>query len=117
MNKEQIARVAHEVNRAYCESIGDNTQVSWDNAPAWQKDSALIGVEMHLANPDATPEKSHESWLAHKAADGWKYGPVKDVEKKEHPCFIPFAELPTNQKTKDFLFRSVVHSLKEFLCP
>ena len=113
MNREQIARVAHEINRAYCASLGDASQPAWDDAPEWQKQSALAGVDMHLANPDATPEQSHESWLAQKTADGWTYGEVKDAEKKEHPCFMPYADLPAEQRAKDYLFRAVVHSMKD----
>lgn len=113
MDKNLIARVAHEINRAYCASIGDDSQPAWDEAPEWQRSSALLGVEMHINNPDATPEQSHESWLAQKLADGWKHGPVKDAEKKEHPCVLPYAELPAEQKSKDFLFRGVVHALKD----
>lgn len=32
MTIEQIARVCHEVNRAYCESMGDTSQVPWEDA-------------------------------------------------------------------------------------
>lgn len=106
-----IAMVAHEVNRAYCAGTGDTSQPSWEDAPEWQKASAMAGVQMHLANPDATPEQSHESWLAQKLADGWVYGEVKDAEKKEHPCVKPYAELPEAQKVKDYLFRAVVHAM------
>lgn len=112
MERALIARVAHEINRAYCASIGDASQPEWESAPEWQRASALAGVDMHLANPEATPEQSHESWLAQKLEDGWKYGPVKDADKKEHPCCVPYAELPTEQKSKDYLFRAVVHALK-----
>jgi hypothetical protein len=107
-----IARVAHEVNRAYCASLGDNSQSAWADAPEWQKDSAINGVRMHLANPDATPEDSHIAWLSEKEAAGWKWGPVKDAEKKEHPCFTDYANLPAEQRAKDYLFRGVVHALK-----
>lgn len=110
----QIARVCHEVNKAYCESIGDNSQLDWNDAPQWQKDSAIEGVIFHLYNPDASPSASHESWLAVKEKEGWKYGPVKDAEKKEHPCFVPYDQLPVEQRSKDYLFRQIVHSLKEF---
>jgi hypothetical protein len=113
MSPEQIARVAHEVNRAYCASLGDTSQPVWEDAPDWQQASARAGVAMHLANPDATPEQSHESWLAQKTAEGWTYGEVKDAAKKEHPCFLPYTELPAEQKAKDFLFRGVVHTLKD----
>lgn len=113
MNREAIARAAHEINRAYCAALGDTTQPAWEDAPDWQKGSALAGVDMHLANPDATPEDSHASWLAQKLAEGWKYGPVKDVAKKEHPCCVPYEELPTEQKAKDYLFRRTVHLFAE----
>lgn len=113
MNRIHLARAAHEINRAYCAALGDTSQPAWNDAPKWQKDSALAGVDMHLANPDATPEDSHESWLKQKTDEGWKYGAVKDAELKEHPCFLPYAELPAEQKAKDYLFRAVVHTLKD----
>lgn len=108
-----IAQVAHEINRAYCASLGDESQKPWPEADEWQKQSALKGVEMHLANPAATPEQSHESWLAEKTAQGWTYGEVKNVEAKQHPCMLPYAQLPQEQRSKDFLFRAVVHALKD----
>ena len=107
-----IAQVAHAINAAYCLSLGDTSQVAWEEAPEWQQKSAIAGVEMHLANPDATPEQSHESWLAAKLADGWTYGEVKDETAKTHPCCLPWDELPATQKSKDYLFRAVVHALK-----
>lgn len=105
---EQIARICHEVNAAYCRGLGDDTQPSWDNAPDWQKTSCMNGVRAIQKNPNQTPEMSHESWLKEKEATGWKYGPVKDPEKKEHPCFVPYDRLPAGQRAKDELFIAVV---------
>ncbi|ENX57648.1 MULTISPECIES: RyR domain-containing protein [Acinetobacter] len=107
-----IAMACHLINTAYCQSLGDMSQPSWDDAPEQQRQSMVSGVEMHLANPDATPEQTHESWYKSKEAEGWKYGEVKDLEKKEHPCFLPYDELPLEQKAKDYLFRATVHALK-----
>jgi hypothetical protein len=112
MTNEEIAKVCHEVNRAYCEALGDTSQPPWEKAPDWQKSSALIGVAYHREHRDSTPADSHTSWLAEKKAAGWKYGPKKDPEKKEHPCFLPFEQLPKEQQAKDFLFRAVVRSLE-----
>lgn len=112
MKTEEIARVAHEINRAYCASLGDDSQPKWEDAPDWQKSSAIKGVEFHLANPDAAPSHSHDEWLKEKQETGWKFGSVKDPEKKEHPCFVPYDELPAEQKAKDYLFKAVVESLK-----
>lgn len=114
MNKESIAQVCHEVNRAYCEALGDMSQLTWHDAPQWQKDSAMLGVTLHIEN-DVGPEASHESWMNQKISDGWVYGAAKDPEAKTHPCILPFAELPQQQQAKDFIFRQIVHSLTKFL--
>lgn len=111
MRTADVARVAHEINRAYCNAIGDTSQPAWEDAPEWQRSSAEKGVAFIVANPDAAPSASHESWLEQKRADGWKYGPVKDPEKLEHPCFVPYDELPAEQRVKDHLFGAVVRSL------
>jgi hypothetical protein len=108
---QAIAKVCHEVNRAYCLSMGDESATTWEDAPEWQTKSLLIGVELHLNNPVTTPEQSHNKWLETKTAEGWKYGPVKDVEKKEHPCYLPYSELPASQRAKDFIFAAIVKQL------
>lgn len=113
MTIEAIARVCHEVNKSYCEALGDHSQPSWDDAPEWQRSSAMNGVRFHLDNPNALPSASHEAWLAEKAATGWRYGDVKDAELKTHPCFVPYDSLPVEQKAKDSIFLSIVHALQK----
>lgn len=115
MTHEQIAQVAHEVNRAYCQAIGDDSQPTWATAPQWQRESAMAGVRLHTDDPSAGPEASHECWMENKLADGWKYGPTKDPDAKQHPCLVPFADLPLEQQVKDHLFRAVVHALTELV--
>lgn len=115
MNILHVAKVCHQVNRAFCMALGDSSQQEWENAPEWQKNSALDGVKFRLANPIAPPSASHESWLRNKLDNGWKYGPIKDEQKKEHPCIVDYEQLPVEQKAKDYLFIAVVDSLKGFL--
>jgi hypothetical protein len=110
---EACARAAHEVNRVYCIFTGDRSQPCWEDAPDWQQDSARKGVDGALAGN--TPEQSHEGWLAEKIATGWKHGPIKDPEKKEHPCMVPYAELPAAQQMKDHLFLSTVRAVAKAL--
>lgn len=112
MEVEKIAKVAHELNRAYCEALGDNSQPFWEDAPSWQKDSAINGVIFHIENPDAAPSDSHDAWLEQKAEEGWTYGKVKNPELKQHPCFVAYEELPVEQRAKDYLFRAVIHQLQ-----
>jgi len=106
---ERAAKTAHEVNRAYCAGLGDDSQAPWEQAPDWQRTSAINGVRGVIAGN--SPEQSHEGWLAEKLATGWKYGPAKDPEKKEHPCFVPYSELPPAQRYKDTIYVTVVRGV------
>lgn len=108
---EQIAKAAHEVNRAYCQALGDNSQPAWEDAPEWQRSSARMGADLHLMG-DFGPEASHISWVQQKLDEGWRYGSVKDPVARTHPCMVPFAELPPAQQAKDYIFRAVVHQFK-----
>lgn len=115
MKLEDIAEVCHEVNKAYCEALGDRSQPHWSVAPDWQRESAVKGVRFHIQNPLAGPSASHESWMREKVENGWQFGFIKDPEKKLHPCIVKFEELPRAQQAKDFIFRTIVHSLKGHL--
>jgi len=112
LNSQEIARVCHEVNRAYCLALGDDSQPTWENAPEWQRESAVNGAQFHIDYPDAGADHSHNAWLREKAESGWKFGPVKDPDLKEHPCIVPFEELPSEQQAKDFIFGAIVDALK-----
>ena len=111
MNIEMIARICHEANRAYCAALGDHSQKAWDQAPEWQRKSAILGVEFIHDHPMAKPSASHESWLAEKEADGWCYGAVKDSDAKTHPCFVPYDDLPVEQKAKDYIFGAIARAM------
>ena len=111
MNVRSIARIAHQVNKAYCESLNDSSQVDWEEAPDWQQRSAMEGVLAIQENPELTPRESHEQWLKYKQDSGWKYGTLKDPAKLEHPCIMPYDELPIEQRAKDYIFQGVVKAL------
>lgn len=111
MNIEKIAKLCHEINRVYCKSQGDNSQLGWDDSPEWQRESARNGVMFHVENPNAGPAGSHENWLKEKVSQGWVYGEVKNPEAKVHPCCVPYDELPEFQRFKDEFFVTIVKTL------
>lgn len=102
------AMIAHEANRAYCLTIGDSSHVDWRSTPENIRASVISGAQAIADDPSITPEQSHEKWSAYKTAEGWVYGPVKDLAAKTHPCLVPYAELAPEQRAKDALFGAVV---------
>jgi hypothetical protein len=109
---ETAAKVAYEVNRVYCDSIGDTRQLPWDEADDWQRESCISGMKAHMHDPYMTAEDSHVKWMKCRKDDGWKYGPRKDTERKEHPCLVPYEDLAPSQRAKDSLFKAVANALR-----
>ena len=110
---EKIAKVAHEVNRAYCVAIYDNSKAPWEQTPELLRNSTKSGIRHLAKNPDINPQQAHEEWLAYKVKEGWIYGRVIDNENKKHPCLVPYNELSQADKVKDNLFRAIVKNLLE----
>ncbi|WP_347455697.1 RyR domain-containing protein [Acinetobacter thermotolerans] len=110
-----IAQICHTINAAYCLATGDDSQLPWNEAQEAQRQSAVMGVEKYLENPDITPEQLHEAWYQHKLGEGWEFGEVKDYENKKHPCMVPYDQLPQEQKVKDYLFRATVESVSALI--
>ncbi|GAA1577963.1 RyR domain-containing protein [Kribbella sancticallisti] len=44
---------------------------------------------------------AHAVWAAQRLQDGWRYGPTRDDEAREHPCLVPYEELPDSEKDYD----------------
>jgi len=111
---EQIARVCHESIRAYCAALGDHTQVPWDEAPGMAEASGPRRRQLPSGSicggPQASASVTHEKWLEQKQLEGWRYGPVKNPENKEHPALLPYAKLRFEERMKDYLFAAIVEA-------
>jgi ryanodine receptor 2 len=44
---------------------------------------------------------AHEVWARERLRLGWTYGPVRDDVRREHPCLVPYDELPDSEKQLD----------------
>lgn len=109
----QVARIAHEANRALQTVIDDPDNppsLPWDEISEELRASAIAGVQVHRENP-LTPRESHAAWCEYKVSEGWVYGPVKDEQAKTHPCLVDYDMLSRADKLKDVLFKNVVSAL------
>jgi len=111
MDVDGIARVCHEANRAYCQSIGDPSKKPWEEESDELRASCMDGVLTIADDPDVTPERLHEKWWDKKKLEGWGYAVVKNEELKQHPCCISYGYLPRPQRIKDELFHAVARAL------
>jgi hypothetical protein len=114
-NTTRIAECCHEANLALCEAFGDLSQPHWEDAPDWAKDSAIAGVAFLQDHPDAGPVETHENWIREKVASGWKWGPIKDVRRKEHPSMKEYGCLSREEQAKDYVFWAIVKTLSREL--
>jgi hypothetical protein len=44
---------------------------------------------------------AHDVWARQRISDGWRWGVMRCDEKKEHPCLVPYEELPEEEKAYD----------------
>lgn len=110
------AQLIHEINNTINRVFKPDWPIySWDEAPQEMKDSTYRGIRYALENTDATGEDQHNAWMAERTQQGWVYGPVKNEETKEHPCLVPYDQLPIEDRLKDHTFRTIVAEFKKGL--
>jgi ryanodine receptor 2 len=62
------------------------------------------GIELPselLKYTEQIAEHVHEVWAKARIAEGWKQGPKRNDERKEHPCLVPYSELSESEKEYD----------------
>lgn len=105
-----ITIAAHEANRQYCLLLGDGSHKPWDElSPELQ--NVAMQATVGIASNGHEAERSHAAWVQLKKLQGWTYGKVKNEKAKEHPCMVPFSELPPEQQVKDKLWIKVVAAM------
>ena len=67
--------------------------------PMDTKNVELEGEILELSEELA--KNTHEVWAAGRIKEGWIYGESRDDAKKEHPCLVPYEQLPDGEKEYD----------------
>ena len=50
---------------------------------------------------EALARNTHEVWAQERMAQGWRFGPARNDQRKEHPSLIPYEQLPEKEKVYD----------------
>jgi hypothetical protein len=50
---------------------------------------------------EAISKNVHEVWAQNRIREGWTYGPVRDDQKRQTPCLVPYDQLPEEEKAYD----------------
>ena len=65
-------------------------------------DTANIQLpEELMALAEAISKNVHEVWAKNRMNEGWTYGPVRDDQKRQTPCLVPYEDLPEEEKAYD----------------
>lgn len=43
----------------------------------------------------------HDVWAQSRINDGWRYGPERNDERKEHPCLVEYEQLQDSERAYD----------------
>jgi hypothetical protein len=55
----------------------------------------------YLKLTELLAKNTHELWAQQRLSEGWKYGSQRDDVRKEHPCLVPYEDLPESEKQYD----------------
>jgi hypothetical protein len=79
--------------------------------------SQFLNVIERQCGPDrkGSPEELHEDWVKAYEAMGWEYGPVRDVETKQHPDMVPYWDLGQLERDKDAVFVALCEIARQWI--
>jgi hypothetical protein len=77
-------------------------------------DASKVEVPSELLDlAESLARNVHENWALKRIKQGWKLGHERNDAKKEHPCLIPYDELP--EEEKDYDRNTAMETLKVIL--
>ena len=111
MTDEKLAKIAYEVNVAYCESLGDIVHPAWDELMPFEVAECVDLVKTVREDQMVAPKSLHALWCAGRGKKGWSYGPRLDFKIKTHPLLTDFEKLSKNNQSKGYILKGVVSAL------
>ena len=78
-----------------------NNQTSNNYTPTPVDTTNIQLPEELMALAEAISKNVHEVWAQNRIREGWTYGPVRDDQKRQTPCLVPYDQLPEEEKAYD----------------
>jgi len=64
--------------------------------------TAHVALNSELARlGEVLAKNTHENWAKLRISDGWRYGPCRNDERKEHTNLVPYEQLSESEKNYD----------------
>ena len=77
-------------------------------------DTSDVNLTPELADlVERLAQNNHDHWARKRIAEGWRYGPKRDDDKKEHPDLVRYEDL--SESEKDYDRKTVVEALKAII--
>lgn len=91
-----------ESNRAFADRAARTLEaIGWGLVPDPLADPASVTLTLPPDRLEARARVEHDEWCEALVRDGWRRGPVKDAERREHPLLVPWTELDEAERDKD----------------
>ena len=78
-----------------------NNQTCNNYTPAPVDTSNVQLPEELMALAEDISKNVHEVWAQNRMNEGWTYGPVRDDQKRQTPCLVPYEQLSEEEKAYD----------------
>ncbi|XP_060131529.1 ryanodine receptor 1 isoform X2 [Zootoca vivipara] len=98
MRVEPIKEYKHDFN-GFRNLLGPTQSLSHTSFTPYPVDTIQIVLPPHLERiREKLAENIHELWALTRIEQGWTYGPIRDDNKRLHPCLLDFHSLPEPER-------------------
>ncbi len=109
---EQIAEIIHSVSSLIPRPDGSSVG-SWADLPEKFKINATNAVIEIMNSHSKTAEELHNLWMQPLLDDGWVVGNY-NRDLKQHPCLVPFDQLPESEVLKDEIWFHMTECFRKY---
>lgn len=90
---------AQHTRQTVKQDIREENEIPYEPAPA---DTSHVVLTAEIkALTELLARNTHDVWARQRVSEGWRYGPTRNDETKEHPSLVPYEQLSESEKQYD----------------